>query len=182
MPWYQNPYSGEWFFDERKLLGFARNPYTGLTDYTNPVYEEVKPHEPAVITIVRPAEPDGDAFVEWGRGSRFDAIEKPKTDQPLYRSAFETAVTVPNSSQDPPEKPSDDSEESDPDERQDPPDNNNNPGQQTFQWSELSRTSSEVRVENPDDASQYVMVKRVTSLTLRGPDGSTHVFTLKPGD
>ena len=39
------------------------------------------------------------------------------------------------------------------------------------QWVEVSRTSDTVRVENPEDAEQYVDVARVATVTLEGPNG-----------
>ncbi|MBB2841263.1 UNVERIFIED_ORG: hypothetical protein GGE64_005045 [Rhizobium etli] len=38
-------------------------------------------------------------------------------------------------------------------------------------WHELARTTSDVRVENPDDSEQYVIVQRVETITFQTPEG-----------
>ncbi|MBB2698970.1 UNVERIFIED_ORG: hypothetical protein GGI66_003647 [Rhizobium esperanzae] len=38
-------------------------------------------------------------------------------------------------------------------------------------WQELARTTSDVRVENPDDSDQYVIVQRVETITFQTPEG-----------
>ncbi|TBB28120.1 hypothetical protein ELH48_13630 [Rhizobium ruizarguesonis] len=38
-------------------------------------------------------------------------------------------------------------------------------------WQELARTTSNVRVENPDDSDQYVIVQRVETITFQTPEG-----------
>ncbi|MEK9752502.1 MAG: hypothetical protein VW338_04725 [Rhodospirillaceae bacterium] len=40
----------------------------------------------------------------------------------------------------------------------------------TLEFEEHERTVSEIRVENPDDPDQYVMVERIETITWRGPD------------
>jgi hypothetical protein len=40
-------------------------------------------------------------------------------------------------------------------------------------WIEIDRQTSTVRVENPDDSSQYVDVERIDVVTFAGPDGRT---------
>ena len=40
-------------------------------------------------------------------------------------------------------------------------------------WTEYSRTTETVRVENPDDATQYVDVDRIVTVTFAKPDGTT---------
>lgn len=40
----------------------------------------------------------------------------------------------------------------------------------TINFEETERTVTTVRVENPDDSDQYVMVKRVETITFKGPD------------
>ena len=60
-------------------------------------------------------------------------------------------------------------------EGQDPP-----PEKKTIEFTELERETDEVRVENPDDPEQFVMVARITSITFDGPDGICRRFNLKP--
>lgn len=38
-------------------------------------------------------------------------------------------------------------------------------------WEEIARTTSDVRVENPDDSDQYVIVQRVETITFQTPEG-----------
>ena len=45
---------------------------------------------------------------------------------------------------------------------------------------EIGRTVASERVKNPDDASQYVDVEHVTSITLRGSDGRTRTVYYAP--
>lgn len=40
----------------------------------------------------------------------------------------------------------------------------------TLRFEEFSREVDVVRVENPDDPDQYVMVERITKITFKGPD------------
>lgn len=42
----------------------------------------------------------------------------------------------------------------------------------TESWIELSRFTSTVRVENPEDATQYVDVERMDGVVFNKPDGS----------
>jgi hypothetical protein len=46
-------------------------------------------------------------------------------------------------------------------------------------YSEIRRETEEVRVENPDDEDQYVMVERIKSIDFSTPDGWTARFVLK---
>lgn len=46
-------------------------------------------------------------------------------------------------------------------------------------WNELARTTSDVRVENPDDDEQYVIVQRVETITFQTPEGKRIRFIFK---
>jgi len=46
-------------------------------------------------------------------------------------------------------------------------------------WTEISRTSDTVRVENPEDATQFVDVERMRTIVFQGGAG-TLTFTYKP--
>jgi hypothetical protein len=48
-------------------------------------------------------------------------------------------------------------------------------------WSEVSRTTSTVRVTNPTDPTQFVDVARVDSLHLQDENGADHFMTLNNG-
>lgn len=52
---------------------------------------------------------------------------------------------------------------------------------QTRTYTELGRTVETVRVENPDDSTQYVMVDRIKSITFSAPDGTPVRFVLNNG-
>lgn len=46
-------------------------------------------------------------------------------------------------------------------------------------WVETARTTQDVRVENPEDSSQYVIVRRIKTVTFKNAlDGRVHTFTL----
>lgn len=45
----------------------------------------------------------------------------------------------------------------------------------TLEFEEFHRTVTVVRIENPDDSDQYVMVERIDDITFKGPD-------LRPAD
>jgi hypothetical protein len=47
-------------------------------------------------------------------------------------------------------------------------------------YTEVTRTTETVRVTNPTDASHYVDVARIKSITFRGPDNKDVRFDLKP--
>jgi len=44
-------------------------------------------------------------------------------------------------------------------------------------WVETNRETEDVKIQNPEDEQQYVMVKRVKSITLRNSDGETRKET-----
>ena len=44
------------------------------------------------------------------------------------------------------------------------------PSSTTILFDETQREVEEVRVENPDDSAQYVIVERITAITFRGPN------------
>jgi len=53
-----------------------------------------------------------------------------------------------------------------------------------LEWNEDSRKVKKIRVENPDDPEQYVMVERIEVLYMRAPseqpfNGKRHMFTFK---
>ena len=48
----------------------------------------------------------------------------------------------------------------------------------TKAYTEKSRKTTDVRVENPDDKSQYVIVERINEIEFSGNDGCSHKFTL----
>ena len=51
-------------------------------------------------------------------------------------------------------------------------------GQVTRTYSEIGRQTETVRVENPDDPSQYVEVERIKRISFSAPDGSVVQFVL----
>ena len=48
----------------------------------------------------------------------------------------------------------------------------------TVIYTEVARKTSDVRVENPDAADQYVIVRRITEITFSGTDSRNHRFVL----
>jgi len=49
-----------------------------------------------------------------------------------------------------------------------------------LQWQEVWREEEEVRVENPEDSEQYVIVANVVRIRFLGPDNRYHMFNLNP--
>lgn len=49
----------------------------------------------------------------------------------------------------------------------------------TDQYNELSRNTTVVRIENPDDASQFVDVERIDDILFQGPGNRKVLFHLK---
>lgn len=51
--------------------------------------------------------------------------------------------------------------------------------EQTGRWTEVSRVTSTVKITNPDDSTQYVMVKQITQLIMADSvTGEQWVWTL----
>lgn len=53
-----------------------------------------------------------------------------------------------------------------------------------FTWTEQSRKTKKIRVENPDDSEQYVIVERIEEMMMTAPDhepfnGQTHRWVFK---
>lgn len=46
-------------------------------------------------------------------------------------------------------------------------------------WREQGRDVTEVRVENPDDPDQFVIVERIDKIRFQGPDGRTVQYELR---
>lgn len=91
-----------------------------------------------------PVDEDAEANLRWGKESDFD--------EPVRGGLIGTTVTITY-----PDFPPDDPEDV-------PPET------QVLEFEEISRESETVRVENPDDEDQYVMVKRALVSLLQGPD------------
>lgn len=53
-----------------------------------------------------------------------------------------------------------------------------NAGNVTKTYEEVSRVTSVIRVENPNDSFQYVDVERIEEITFRGEDGNDYKFIL----
>lgn len=53
--------------------------------------------------------------------------------------------------------------------------------QKTLTYTEVSRVTSVIRVENPDDSFQYVDVERIEEIVFRGEDGIDRKFILNHG-
>lgn len=49
-----------------------------------------------------------------------------------------------------------------------------------LEYTEVNRVSEDVRVENPDDSDQYVIVQRVKEMLLRGPKNTYHKLIFNP--
>lgn len=61
-----------------------------------------------------------------------------------------------------------------------PPEDDEDEPPGIIEYDEYQRITEEVRVENPDDASQYVIVERVTRILFVGrDDGRVRAFNLR---
>ena len=102
--------------------------------------------------------PEEDAEIRWGKPSQFQwSVTNP--DRVIDRTR---TIYIPR----------EDDEEED-------------PLQELREYTETERTTETVRVSNPDDAEQYVDVKRILTITFQGPNGGAkgdieifHKFTL----
>ncbi len=61
---------------------------------------------------------------------------------------------------------------------QDPEEDEPPPEKVTLEFTEIKRNVTPVRVENPDDPEQFVMVERIDDITFDGPDGIDRKFIL----
>jgi len=95
---------------------------------------------------------DAEAQVRWGKASDFV--------QALKGEKFLPSIQIINW----PDFPGDDK-----DDEEEP----------VIDWHELARTTSDVRVENPDDSDQYVIVQRVETITFQTPEGKRIRFNFK---
>jgi hypothetical protein len=98
---------------------------------------------------------DAEAQVRWGKASKFV--------QALKGEKFLPSIQIINW----PDFPGDDK-----DDEEEP----------VIDWHELARTTSDVRVENPDDSEQYVIVQRVETITFQTPEGKRIRFNFKNED
>lgn len=111
-----------------------------------------KPYDPPPAREPLPGE-DDEAFISWGAPSRFI---QPQITQPVTSStSFGGGLRV--------TWPDDEKKQKKEIERE---------------YTELSREVETIKITNPDDASQYVMVERISEIKFRAPDGSTAVFKL----
>lgn len=56
------------------------------------------------------------------------------------------------------------------------------PGPKTLEFDETARSTENIRVENPSDSEQYVIVQRINDITFRGPtDFANALIQLRDG-
>lgn len=104
----------------------------------------------------RPVEDQEDpANLRWGAASRFSVVDPVVQEQPGY-----TIIWPDRNDQD---------EEVVPDEIE------------VQDYREVSRVTEVVRVENPDDANQWVEVERINSMVFAGPTGAYVRFNFNHG-
>lgn len=98
-----------------------------------------------------------EAFISWGAASRFLV---PEFEDP-YRTnqQFNITATFP--------------EDDNPEDEEEP---------EVQVYDEIRREVSVIRVENPDDAAQFVDVERIEVIDFRGPAGITVRFRLSHDD
>jgi hypothetical protein len=108
-----------------------------------------------------PENQDAEANIRWGKKSTWQFKRSPSTEQPTdialvegsttgdRRPALAPTVTYPEEE---PETPDDTSEKI------------------VVDFIEVARDVEEVRVENPEDSDQYVIVENTTVILFKGPD------------
>ncbi len=135
--------------------------FTGASFYYGPQMERIvrpfvvidsKPYDPPAPRQPLPGE-DDEAFISWGAPSRFitPQITQPVTSSSSFGGGFR--VTWPED--DKPKK-----------------------SQIERTYTEISRTVDTIKIENPEDSSQYVMIERIDEIQFSAPDGSTATFKL----
>lgn len=140
-----------------RFAGFTRvGPRSGRVATFAPL-EKITRQSAAETILQRalarvPPEGDGEAHFRFGRAAKFD--QTPQQSGPSIR------VEYPDENQQPADDPSNDIV--------------------VLDFDEIDREEEEIRVENPDDAEQYVMVKRVTRILFQGrADGIYRRFNFK---
>lgn len=94
----------------------------------------------------------GEADLRWGAKSRFELVDQSRFPTMRIRS----------------------STNEDGQQTQEPP-----PEVNVLDFNEVQRAVEEIRVENPEDSQQYVIVERVAWIIFNGPDGNYWRFNFK---
>lgn len=112
-----------------------------------------KPYDPPPVVEPLPGE-GSDAYIAWGAPSRFISpqITQPVTSSTSFGGGGYRVEW--------------------------PDDTKKNKSKVKREYTETSRTVDTIRIENPEDKTQYVMVERIEEIEFRAPDGSTVVFKL----
>ncbi|MBX9757203.1 MAG: hypothetical protein K2Y29_00390 [Beijerinckiaceae bacterium] len=150
------------------------NPFEGVQSPKDYVQQFSSPPFPQMERIVRPfrlidsappaAAPtrqplpgeEGEAFLAWGDTSRFI---RPDLSEPVTSA---TPFGAPGARYKwEKEEPEDEDDETDDD---------------VSTYREISREVQKIRVQNPNDAEQYVMVERITSIKFSRPSGGSVRF------
>lgn len=142
------------------------------------------PRVPVVVPVG--TEPEPEAKLEWGTAAttfsdmpHTDPVEdmdadgylNPRVDGQIFVRSFPDIVMdgglgagtlIPAGQKRPPKCPPQD----------------NRPGIRAYD--EIDRQTRKIKVYNPDDAEQWVVVEQITSMRLRGPNGVIAKFNFKP--
>jgi len=97
-----------------------------------------------------------DSSITWGQASNFEIIER-KQPEVAVRGVGGIEFIKGTTPTTPPEDP---------------------PAEVTYKFTETGRKTTKVRVENPSDATQYVMVERIDEITFVGEDKIFRRFIL----
>lgn len=116
-----------------------------------------KPYDPPAPRQPLPGEEDA-AFISWGAPSRFitPQLTQPVTSSTSFGGAGGGSFRVIWPDADKPKK-----------------------SEIEREYTEIEREVETIKITNPDDAQQYVMVERISEISFRAPDGSTAKFVLK---
>lgn len=160
-------------FEPGSRMTFGRAPTVGwrvgpsLEEMTRAAAERAQLRLEARLAI-RPGAGDAEAVICAGGPSRFSILEPPPGEQKTeprvttnWPSPCETLSGIDDALS---------GEECDPEETP------------VTLYTEVGRIEEKVRIENPDDADQYVIVARITSIQFSGPEGNILQFDYRHPD
>lgn len=127
-----------------------RNSYTSMEAITR--QSRVDEILQRALSARPPVDDSGEADLRWGKKSRFELVDP--------QQIFGFRVRYANNG--------------DGQQTEEPP-----PEVNVLDFNEVQRAVEEIRVENPEDSQQYVIVERVAWIIFNGPDGNYWRFNFK---
>lgn len=127
-----------------------RNSYTSMEAITR--QSRVDEILQRALSARPPVDDSGEADLRWGKKSRFELVDPQQVHGLRVRYATN----------------------GDGQQTQEPP-----PECNVLQFDEVQRGIEEIRIENPEDSQQYVIVERIAFIIFSAPDGMYWRFNLK---